>query len=407
MVTHIFVWLFVFTVPWQNMLVLPGLGTVSSLLGIGAIGATIVHVILRGRVRPLVPFHYFATAFFLWVFLSAFWGVARQQSMMKDLNTYLQVFIMLWMIWEASPTASRLVNLLQAYVLGTYVAAGSTIINYISGVGFREDAERYAASGFDPNDLGSLLALGLPMAWYIASVTPRTPLRWLNRLYLIVGPVGILLTGSRGALLATVVACAVVPLTLSQVRRGLRVAAVVVMIGAGVAAVQLVPESSFERLSTTGSEISEGTLNNRLRIWKGGIATVPARPLHGYGPAGWYPAVGLRIGNVAPHSTWLAVLVEEGLIGLFIYLAMFVAVAKRLFRLNTFDRRVGLALLATLMMAMTPLSWNQNKASWLVLALLAAWGHVLTPVKPAESPDLRIRPSPRRPGSVAPPVPVT
>ncbi len=407
MLAHFFVWLFVFTVPWQNMLVFPGLGTVSSILGVGAIAATVLHVVLNGRVRGLIPFHYAATAFFVWVVLSSFWAVARQESMLKDMNTYLQIFVMLWVVWEASPTRERLINLLQAYVLGAYVAAGSTVYNYLSGVGINEESERFAASGFDPNDLGALLALALPMAWYIASTSPSGLWRWINRLYFVAGTVGILLTSSRGAMLATLVAFAVVPLTLRQIRMSLRVAVVVIIIAATFAAVQLVPEGSFERLSTTGSEISEGTLNNRLRIWKGGIATVPQRPLQGYGPAGWYPAVGLRIGNVAPHSTWLVVLVEEGLIGLSLYLTMFVVLAVRLYRLAILERRVGLTLLATLMMAITPLGWQQNKVSWLVLALLAAWTHVLIPSPDPISYVQPRRVNPRRPGPVAPPASVT
>ena len=72
MLAYLFVWLFVFTIPWQNMVVLPGLGTISSVLGLGAVGATILHMVLRGKVRPLVSFHYVATAYFAWTLLSAF-----------------------------------------------------------------------------------------------------------------------------------------------------------------------------------------------------------------------------------------------------------------------------------------------------------------------------------------------
>ena len=373
MLAYLFVWLFVFTIPWQNMVVLPGLGTISSVLGLGAVGATILHMVLRGKVRPLVSFHYVATAYFAWTLLSAFWGIARQESIVRDLNTYLQIFVMLWVIWEASLTRGRLLGLFQAYVLGAYIAAGSTILNYLTGVGIQEDAERFSASGFDPNDLGGILALALPLAWYLASTTASGLQRWVNRLYFVLGTVGILLTGSRGALLAAIVALLVVPVTLHQVRRGVRIAAVVVMVAASLVAVNFVPEGAFERLSTTRSEISTGDLNSRLRIWKGGISTVPDRPFQGHGPAGWYPAVGLRIGNVAPHSTWLVVLVEEGVIGLFIYLTMFVLIAKRLLRLPRFEKRTGLVELATLMMVLTPLGWHQHKVSWLVLGLLAGW----------------------------------
>ncbi len=405
MLAHIFVWLFVFTVPWQNMIVLPGIGTISSILGMMAIGATILHVVMGGRVRSLVAFHWFATAYFAWTFLSAFWGIARQESIMKEVQTYVQIFVMLWVVWEASPSRNRLLNLLQAYVLGGYVAAGSTIRNYLAGVGIQEDAQRFSATGFDPNDLGVILALGLPMAWYLASSTSSTLQRWLNRLYFVIGTVGILLTGSRGALLAAIVALMVVPWTLTQVRRGVRVAAVVIMVASSALAINIVPEKAFERLGTTSSEIQGGDLNSRLRIWKGGLATVPEAALQGHGPGGWYPAVGLRIGNVAPHNTWLAVLVEQGLVGLVFYVAMFVAIAHRLLRLPVLERRTGLIQLATLMIGITPLSWQQHKAAWLALALLAAWGVVLAGPQEPEEPRHVVPPMGRR-GMRGAPVPI-
>ena len=267
---------------------------------------------------------------------------------------------------------------MQAYVAGAYVAVASTIHSYLTGVSTAAAAERFSAAGFDPNDLGAMLALALPMAWYLATKTRNVFLRWINRAYFVFGMLAILLTGSRGALLATVVALMVVPWTLTQVRVGVKFAAVILIVAASYTAVQLVPENLFERLSTTSSELSEGTLNNRLRIWKWGLSTVPEHPIGGYGPGGWYRAIGLQIGNKAPHSTWLAILVEEGAVGLVIYLSMFVMLFRGLRRLApTFDRRVGLTLLATLIMAITPLGWHLYKPAWLVLTLLAAMTDVV------------------------------
>jgi O-antigen ligase len=404
-VAHLFTWLFVFAVPWQNVVLIPGLGTISKLLGIAAIGATLLHVLFSGRVRPLLSFHWVAIAYFMWIFMSAFWAIARQESVLGDINTDVQILVMIWVIWEAAPTVSRFISLLQAYVLGAYVAAGSTIYNYFTGAAIKTDTTRFSASGFDPNDLGMLLALALPMAWYIASHASTPMQRWLNRLYFVVGTFAILLTSSRGALVAAVVALFVIPWTLTQVRTGLKIAVVVIALGAAVLAVQLVPEKSFERLATTKSEIEEGTLNSRLRIWKEGISLIPQRPLQGVGPAGWYPAVGMRIGNVAPHNTYLAIAVEEGLVGLFLYLLLFAVLLKRLMALPTFERRVGLGQLATLMIAILPLGWHQNKASWLVLALLAAWSTVLLPEN-AGQPVQPFSPVLRRPLRPVPPVAV-
>jgi O-antigen ligase len=401
-VAHIFAWLLVFAVPWQDMVVLAGVGTMSKLLGVAAVGAAVLHVLFTGRLRQPIAFHWIVLAYLCWVLLSTFWAIAQPLSIERKVNTYLQILVMVWVIWETTPTRSRLASLLQAFVLGGYVAAGSTIYNYASGTA-TSDFGRFAAKGFDPNDLGMLLALALPMAWYLASTARSGTQRWLNRAYFVVGTLAILLTGSRGALLVTIAALSVIPWTLSQLRRGMRVAAVVILIGAGVTAVAFVPSFVFQRLSTTGSEIAEGTVSGRLAVWQSGLRVVPARPLHGYGPAGWFPAAGEVWGRVrGSHSTYLSILVEEGMIGLLLFLSMFVALLTRMRALPTFERRVGLTLLATLAIVITPLGWDTSKALWLILALLAGWSDVFRGARPVTSTSPPVRAVRRRPREPTP-----
>ena len=398
MVAFILTWLFVFAVPWQDMVVLPGLGTMSKLLGIGAVGATVLHVLVRGKLRRPALFHWLVLGYLCWILLSTFWAIAAPASIQRKILTYLQILFMVWVIWETTPTRSRLAAMLQAFVLGAYVAAGSTILNYATGVALTHSASRFAASGFDANDIGMLLALALPMAWYLASSSRSVFLQWLNRAYFVVGIVAILLTGSRGALLTTFVALAVVPWTLTRMRTGVKVAALVIVLVAGVASVQFVPAASFERLSTTSSELSEGTLTGRIAIWQSGLRAVPRRFLNGYGPAGWAPAAGTIFGKIrGPHSTYLSILVEEGVVGLFLYLSLILVVRKRLLSLPTFERRVGLTLLATLALALTPLGWDVHKAGWLVLALLAGWPYVAALPRSAPTQPRPIQTPLRRP----------
>jgi O-antigen ligase len=179
----------------------------------------------------------------------------------------------------------------------------------------------------------------------------------------------------------------------------MKLASIVMMLLAGAAAAWFVPAKSFERLSTTTTEITEGGMTGRMSIWQSGLRAVPARPLHGYGPAGWFPVAGKVFGRIrGPHSTYLSILVEEGLIGLFLFLSLFAVVLKRLRTLPTFERRIGLTLLATLAIANTPLGWDVSNVSWLVLALLAAWSVVLARPPAAPAYPQAVRPTLRRPG---------
>ncbi len=405
MVAHIFAWLMVFAIPWQDMIVLPGLGTVSKLLGVAALGATVLQVLFTARVRKPVAFHGIVALFICWVLLSTFWAIAQPLSIERKVNTYLQMMVMVWVIWETAPTRARLASLLQAYVIGAYVAAGATIYNYLTG-SVEKDYGRFAATGFDANDLGTLLALALPMAWYLATAASYPWQRGLNRAYFVIGLVAILLTGSRGAMLTSILALSVIPLTLKQMRTGVKVASIVMMILAFVAAAWLVPTTSFERLSTTTTEISEGSLTGRVAIWESGLRAVPGAPLQGYGPGGWFVVAGSVYGRIrSPHNTYLSILVEEGMIGLVLFLSMFVVTFVRMRTIPTFERRIGLVLLATLALAITPLGWDTTKALWLVLALLVGWADVLGGSTPAASRPSRgrtvlRRPPPPRPAAV-------
>jgi len=387
MFAYVCAWLFVFAVPWEDVILIPGLGTLSKLLGIAAFGVTALRVLLTAKVRRPVSFHWVAFTYLCWVLLSASWAVNTYCSpvfgcsVRNAINSYLRLFVMVWVLWEATPTRSRVMGLLQAYVLGACVAAAGTIYNFASGATVRRTMDRYAATGFDPNDLGMLLALAMPIAWYIGSISSSAVQRWVNRGYFLLGVVAILLTGSRGGLLAMLVALAVIPWTMTQVRRSMRIAAVLGMFVAGIAASVYVPARSFERLATTESSISEGDMTGRWEIWKAGIAAVPARPLQGYGPAGWEMALSHRLGIKGPHNTYLAILVDEGLIGLTLFLVMLLIVLKRLLPLPVLERRVTLTLLATLGVAIMPLAWDTKKALWLILGMLLSCAAVLAPAR--------------------------
>ena len=56
--------------------------------------------------------------------------------------------------------------MLEAYLGGAVVSAAATIVRY--SLNQQTYWRRYAAPGFEPNDLGLTLALAIPMALYLA-----------------------------------------------------------------------------------------------------------------------------------------------------------------------------------------------------------------------------------------------
>src|SRR5438128_1139747 len=189
----VLLWCFVFVVPWEEVVPVPFLGSLPHLIGVAAcIGGTL-HVLARGSLRPLSWFHWFAIAFVLWAGVSSLWTIDPVATRAR-LMTYLQLVVLVWLIWEIAWSPERQRALLQAFVLGVSFAAVVTVHRYLSHVAIVDEATRFTALSFNVNELGMTLVLGLPMAWYLSFSQPHHRFAWMWRLYIPLGVTAILLT---------------------------------------------------------------------------------------------------------------------------------------------------------------------------------------------------------------------
>jgi O-antigen ligase len=280
--------------------------------------------------------------------------------------TYVLLLIVVWMVWELTPTRERVHGLLLAYVMGCYVAALETIILARSQAGLH----RFAAGGVDPNDFAMTLALGLPMAWYLGMTYRRPLMRWICRAYVPIGFMAVILTGSRGGMLCSMVAMLIVPLSMTRLSPGRLATVILVLIVSGTLVVVYVPDNVKKRLGTTTTSVEELSLGGRFNIWKGGVKAFAQQPLFGYGTAEFKAAVRpFGVGQLA-HNSYLSILVEQGLVGFLVWATMFVTVIMAVLRLPKVERRFGLILLAALAVAMTPLTFEDRRPVWFILSIL-------------------------------------
>jgi O-antigen ligase len=400
-------WIFVFSVPWEDVVVIPGLGAVSRLTGIVALSLALLAAVITGRVRRWHLFHVAALLFVIWAGSSVL--MFEMMKIPMKFWTYLQLFLVLWMIWELAPSRKRLLGLLVAYVFGAYVSAFSTIMALRRDTGA---ARRFAAGGFDANDLAAALALALPMAWYLGTVHRSPLIRWVCRAYIPVGGVAILLTGSRGGMLATMVALLIIPLTMTRLSPGRLAMAIAILCISGTLAVAYVPETVVERLATTGSEVQEGRLGGRFKLWVAGGKAFARRPMLGYGTSGFRTAITPYLPTRAQvaHNSYLSVLVENGIIGFSLYGLMCFVVFRAVLVLPTLDRRFSLVLLATLAVVLLPLTWEDHKPVWFILAALLGLSRAYAASGSGGLPQpypYRAAPIPRPAMAQRPPQPVT
>jgi O-antigen ligase len=382
-------WVFIFSLPWENFIVIPGLGVISRVFGMLAASLAVLAALVSGKLRRWHLFHFAALLFVIWAG-GTMLMVYNPLTMPKKFWTFVQLFIVVWMIWELAHTRKRQLGLFTAYILGAYVAALDTIMLYRRDTG---GLRRFAAAGGDPNDLAMTLALALPMAWYLGTTYHRPLLRWVYRAYLPVGLVAIGLTASRGGVLAAIVGLLIVPLTMTKLSPSRFAIALVVLVLSGSFAVSYIPTKVANRLATTGAEVEDLSLGGRFTIWKAGVNAFVQRPLVGYGTSGFRAAVTPELGHSTQvaHNSFLSVLVEEGLVGFVFYCLMFVAVFLAVLSLPSLERRFALVLLVTVVTTMLPLTWEDNKAVWFVLAALLGFAQA-----PAGAPASRMRHAPVR-----------
>src|ERR671916_3049684 len=123
-------WLFVFTMPWERALQLvPGTNIATKVSGGIALGFFLFNIVVSGRLRRWHGFHTAALLFIVYISILTLATVEGEFS--DKYWTFIQLFLMLWMIWELAPDRRRLLGLFSAYVLGASVSALQTIFLYL------------------------------------------------------------------------------------------------------------------------------------------------------------------------------------------------------------------------------------------------------------------------------------
>lgn len=327
-------------------------------LALGAAAAVVA--VRRGRLRPAWSPVFLTGLLFVTVQLvSSLLGQGPSaSSAVVEANAkglvWLAVVTVLMLVSPKAPTAAAraLVATLAALALVTlvqqFVLHNSTDFGGLANVPLGQDigaaTSRHAGPQADVNFWGRLLVMGLPFAFSLAQLArgrART-LGWLAAGLAVLG--GIVLTGSRGALIAAF-AGVVVWLFLAggRFRRALLLMPLVV----GAA---LLTPGIGSRLTTLlqltdsgGVAATDPSLIGRIDAQRVALQVLVDHPVLGVGPGlfqavepGYLRRLGLDTIVLAPHNSYLEAAAETGILGLTAWLLLLgsaVVVALRVRRL--------------------------------------------------------------------------
>ena len=399
---------FILSVPWESGLQFGPIGTVAKVLGVVAGTAWLLSVIARGSIRPLDTFHKAYFLFLLWSGSTFFWSIAPG-STWHEFLTYTQLFVMVLVLWDLLDTRKRIESALQAYVLGAFVTGGSIIANYVSSPQARFPAhDRVNALGYKIDGIALIVAIALPAAWYLATgptvSTRPLVLRVLNFAYIPFGGLALVLTGTRGATLASIPTALFVLWSLkhsSGVLRGMALGAVVCV---GVLLYFYAPRGMLDRISTatTATQLGQqgGALEGRWSIWTASVDVWMHHPIRGIGVGAHRTAVTpilaqskiYKTASKKAHNTYISVLTETGIVGGLLFLGVLLSVFARLRQLSGWQRWYWSAQVGVLLIDAMSLSLEDNKSVWIFLSLAvaaaAAARETVTEIAPAEPPSL-------------------
>jgi O-antigen ligase len=129
---------------------------------------------------------------------------------------------------------------------------------------------------------------------------------------------------------------------------------------------------SFQRLGTTGAELTSGDLNNRTNNWSEGLASFVEHPLLGVGSNMYRSINNLQKtaeGKVS-HNSYLSVLVELGLVGFVIFAIILGITFIQAWRQPKWQSWFWLTVLAVWGLGAFTLTWEARKSTWLFLSFI-------------------------------------
>lgn len=244
----------------------------------------------------------------------------------EQLTKFLPVVLAFVLLANAANTRERVVTAMAVFAVCGAVLALHGIEQAQLGVGWtgvglsQETRIQYVGIFNDPNDLGMLFVMCLPMAMYLSG---RGGVMGMRRLFwlLVAGILlyGVYLTNSRGTLLAVLVL-----LGLYVWRRyGLVMAGI--LGGAGLVAMAAL-STRFQEM-----EVGEESAMGRVESWYQGMQMFVSHPILGVGADAYSD-----YHDLTAHNSLVLVLAETGAIGFGIWIAfvgygflMMLAVARR------------------------------------------------------------------------------
>lgn len=356
----------IFAVPTDGLWSIAGLALVK-VAGLLLFGMVALLLISGDGLRGSPWFFIAVTAYICWMLFSYLWtwmpinyetslAINSQQS----IKGHLYLFMLVLLTFQVIRTEQDFNLALAAYLLG----AMGLIYFLVRGYDPTSTTIRHEIKGFDANETSLQLALGLPMAWYLLLITKSWLLRSLSLIYIPLALYGIFITGSRTGFIAALLGFVGVIPWLWRARFVWKLLVLSFFIIAVIGATSLVPEKTLDRLFSSGTELSQGTLSSRSITWSRAWLEINEAPIFGNGLSSFRRVINKYNIDYTAHNSYISIMVEQGIIGLLFYLAVILAVLLQGWRVPAEQRLLIISLLLIAVAGQFTLTLNEKMFIW-------------------------------------------
>lgn len=331
------------------------LGSILRILGILIIGYCFIvytrHVYKMIDLRLFSPFLFWI----LFSFISVMWS--------KDFAWWLYffkiyivqiIFVVVILIYNKFINIDYIAN---GLISGALVAS-SLLVFMPSASVLSDDGRRSIilfGKAFDPNIVASIIILGMFFA--IGKIFNNR--KNIKVLLLIVAflAIGMLFTGSRGALISFVISFGLLLLRQVKDRKAIKRTRIIIALCVGIVIIALIvlpPElllSRFSKETLFGINEYQNGVHNRYTIWQRAATLIKDAPIIGYGCGNFFSAIATVYKQSASHNLYILLIIENGIIGLAIFSFGLIRILKVLYHKHLYF--IFAMLLSVCIMALT------------------------------------------------------
>jgi O-antigen ligase len=328
---------YVLFMPFDQVIALPGVGTVNRLFGMLAVAALLTAGLVERRLRKPPLEAVFFGALLLWAIMSMLWAL-DPDAVVARLPTAVNM-IALYLVAVSFRVSNQELRVMCALAVIGGAAAG--VVSWLYGAEAYAPQQRQTLAGdeafADPNFFAASLLLPLALAIAGVIISRTLTARLAAGAAIAITGATIMLTVSRGSLVALTVMLLLLFIGVNARWQ------ILVVIGVVAGLTLVMPEAFFDRIGRLVEGV-DSTGSGRTEIWAVGLEMLRDNAILGVGFANFMTSygveahVGPRGGYRGAHNTYLGLWAELGVIGLLVLLT---ALALHLWRAQRTRRLAG------------------------------------------------------------------